>query len=310
MPTLLFVSAHDDPSAWVDAMRAQMPDLTIRVWPDCPDPAAVDYALAWKPPPGVLAGLPNLKVIFSLGAGVDALLADPTLPDLPLVRMVDISLTEGMTEFVCQQVLYWHRDAHRFLSQQRERDWRKPAEMPLARERRVSILGLGVLGTDAASALKALRFDVAGWSRSPRSVPGIACHHGADGLRSLLARTEILVCLLPLTAETEGMLNADLFARLPCGAVVINAARGRILVEEDLLSALDSGHLSGASLDVFQTEPLPPDHPLWSHGRVVVTPHIAALTQPRTATGQVATGIRRHQAGEPLTDLVDRSRGY
>lgn len=310
MPTLLFISPHDHAAAWIDALRAQVPDLTYRVWPDCPDPADVVYALAWRPPPGVLAGLPNLEVIFSLGAGVDAMLEDPTLPNLPLVRMVDYELTEGMTEYVCQQVLYWHRGAGDFQEHQRRRDWHKPQELKLARERRVGVLGLGVLGADAAMVLKALRFDVAGWSRTPKTLPGIETFHGEEGLRTLLSGAEILVCPLPLTSETEGLLDAELFAALPRGAVVINAARGQHLVEEDLIPALDSGQLAGASLDVFHAEPLPRDHPFWTHPRIVVTPHIASLTQPRTAVGSIADGIRRHRAGEPLINLVDRARGY
>jgi len=309
-PTLLFATAHDDPGPWLDAVRAHLPDMRLRVWPDLPDPAAIDYALVWKPKPGLLATLPNLKVIFSLGAGVDALLADPTLPPVPLVRMVEPGLTEGMTEYVCLHVLRWHRDAPTLEAQQRDGIWRQPTDQKLARERRVGILGLGVLGGDAARALAALRFDVAGWSRTPKDLPGIACFHGADGLEAMLARTDILVCLLPATAETAGILDRRLFDRLPRGAVVINAARGAHLVEGDLLAALDDGHLSGATLDVFHQEPLPPGHPFWTHPRITVTPHVAALTHARTAMAEIAEGIRRHMAGEPLRHVVDRAAGY
>ena len=279
--SILFASAHDNARPWLDELRAQMPDRDVRVWPDLPDPAAVEYALVWKPPAGLLATLPNLKVIFSLGAGVDALLRDPSLPGRPLVRMVEPALTEGMTEYVCLHVLRWHRDATTYERQQRERVWRQEAVQMLARERRVGLLGLGALGSDAAAALKALRFDVAGWSRTPKELPGVACFHGEAQLDAFLARTDILVCLLPLTPDTAGILNAGLFARLPRGAVVINAARGQHLVEADLLAALDSGQVSGATLDVFQEEPLPADHPFWTHPRVTVTPHIAAITQAR-----------------------------
>jgi len=309
-PTLLFVSAHDHASDWMRELRGQLPDLDIRVWPDLDDPAAVDYALVWKPPAGLLATLPNLQVIFSLGAGVDTLLADPTLPHRPLVRMVEPGLTEGMTEYVCLHVLRWHRDAPLFERQQRDREWRQVTRQRLARERRVGVMGLGALGQDACAALKALRFDVAGWSRTPKDIPGLPCFHGAAGLDAFLARTEILVCLLPLTADTRNLLDAGLFARLPRGAVVINAARGDLLVEPDLLAALDGGHLHGATLDVFRTEPLPHDHPFWTHPKVTVTPHVAAITQARTGVAQVVEGLRRHRAGQPLPNLVDRNRGY
>ncbi|MEC4594598.1 MULTISPECIES: 2-hydroxyacid dehydrogenase [Nitrospirillum] len=308
---LLFVSAHDHAEDWVNELNAQMPELDVRVWPEgMGDLAEIDYALVWKPPAGLLASLPKLKVIFSLGAGVDALLADPTLPDLPLVRMVEPGLTEGMTEYVCLHVLRWHRDAPLFEAQQRAAQWKQLTHQHLARERRVGILGLGALGSDAAQALRALRFDVAGWSRSAKHLDGIATYHGAGGLAPFLARTDILVCLLPLTPDTENILDAGLFAQLPRGAVVINAARGRHLVEEDLLAALDSGHLAGATLDVFRTEPLPADHPFWTHPRVTVTPHVAAITQARTAVEQVVGGLKRLAAGQPLINLVDRRRGY
>ncbi|MBB6252444.1 2-hydroxyacid dehydrogenase [Nitrospirillum iridis] len=308
---LLFVSAHDHAADWAAELNAQLPDIEVRVWPDgMGDPAEIDTALVWKPPAGLLASLPNLKVIFSLGAGVDALLADPTLPDLPLVRMVEPGLTEGMTEYVCLHVLRWHRDAPLFEAQQRDIVWQQLTHQPLARERRVGILGLGALGSDAARALKALRFDVAGWSRSPKDLDGITTYHGADGLAPFLARTDILVCLLPLTPDTEDILDAGLFAQLPRGAVVINAARGRHLVEQDLLAALDGGHLAGATLDVFRTEPLPRDHPFWTHPKVTVTPHVAAITQARTAVEQVVGGLKRLAAGQALVNLVDRQRGY
>ncbi|HYE51733.1 MAG TPA: glyoxylate/hydroxypyruvate reductase A [Azospirillaceae bacterium] len=308
--TLLFVSAHDNADPWIAELTRQVPGLTVWRWPDMPDPAAVRYALVWKPPPGLLATLPNLEVVFSLGAGVDALLKDPTLPRVPLVRMVEPGLTEGMTEYVCLHVLRWHRDAPLFERQQREKVWHQPVHQSLARERRVGILGLGVLGSDAAAALTALRFDVAGWSRTRKELPGVTCFHGQDQLPDFLARTEILVCLLPLTPDTAGILNARLFAGLPRGAVVINAARGQHMVERDLLDALESGHIAGATLDVFQEEPLPPDHPFWTHPRVTVTPHVAAITQARTAVAQVVEGLRRARAGLPLQNLVDRDLGY
>lgn len=307
---LLVVSAHKNLDDWTAELRRQVPDLELRFLPAFGDPADIEYALVWLPPPGLLASLPNLKVIFSLGAGVDHLLRDPTLPDVPLVRMVEPGLTEGMTEYVCLHVLRWHRDAPAYEHQQGERVWKQVPHQRIARERRVGILGLGVLGQDAARALAQLRFDVAGWSRTAKRVEGVTCFHGDAGLPPFLARTEILVCLLPLTPDTENILDAKLFAGLPPGAVVINAARGKLQVEEDLLAALDSGHLAGATLDVFRAEPLPAEHPFWTHPKVTVTPHVAAITQARTGIRHIADAIGRARRGEPLLHLVDRQRGY
>ncbi|WP_207485855.1 2-hydroxyacid dehydrogenase [Arenibaculum pallidiluteum] len=307
--SILFVSATDDPGPWLRELNRLLPEHPVRVWPERGDDAAIRYAVAWKPPPGLLASLPRLEVILSLGAGVDAMLADPTLPDLPLVRMVEPGLVLGMTEWVAAQVLYWHRNQHAYSAQQARGVW-QPLDEFLAQERRVGILGLGELGAAAARALAALGFDVAGWSRSPREIPGIACHSGPDGLAALLARSDILVCLLPLTAETRGILDAELFAALPPGAVVINAARGAHLVEGDLLAALAGGRLRGASLDVFTEEPLPAGHPFWRHPAVVVTPHVAAKTHARTAAASIAEQIRRHERGLPLENVVDSRRGY
>ncbi|HSK39501.1 MAG TPA: glyoxylate/hydroxypyruvate reductase A, partial [Arenibaculum sp.] len=216
---------------------------------------------------------------------------------------------EGMAEYVALQVLYWHRNAHAYRTQQQQAQWR-PLPEKLAGERKVGILGLGELGSAAAGTLRSLGFDVAGWSRSPRSLAGTTCLHGAAGFDDLLARSEILVCLLPLTPGTNGILNARTFAVLPRGAVIVNAARGAHVVESDLLAALDSGRIAGASLDVFAEEPLPPGHPFWTHPSVVVTPHVAAQTHARTAAASVVEQIRRHRAGLPLSNLVDRTRGY
>jgi len=306
---ILFLSPSDDPAEWLPELQRQLPDREVRVWPDIGDPDDIDYALIWRPPAGVLKRLPNLKVMLSLGAGVDGVLNDPELPDLPLVRMVEPGLTEGMTEFVVLQVLHWHRQMESYRAQQRDRVWRQLPQK-LARERRVGVLGLGVLGADAARVLKELRFDVAGWSRSVRDLAGITCFHGASGLSAFLARTEILVCLLPLTDETAAILNWETLAALPKGACVVNVARGGHVDEAEMLAALDSGHIAGASLDVFTEEPLPPDHPFWTHEKVIVTPHVAAVTHARTSVIHIAEQIRRFEAGLPLENLVDRRRGY
>ena len=310
MPVAVFASATDDPAQWLPALRAAMPALEVRVWPGIGDPAEVDYAIVWKPPAGMLAGLPRLKVIYSLGAGIDAMLRDPTLPPgIPLVRMVDLSLTEGMIEYVAEQVLAIHRQARTYRDQQAAGQWRQH-DQPLARDVTVGILGLGTLGGAVARALRGLNFQVAGWSRTPKAVDGVDGFAGAAQLDAFLARSQILVCLLPLTAETEDILDRRLFAALPRGAWVINAGRGPQLVDEDLIAALDSGHLAGAVLDVFRTEPLPPNHPFWPHPKIVLTPHIAASNNARYATLRLAEQIARFERGEPMDDVVDQSRGY
>ena len=307
---LLFRSTVDSAARWRAQLTRLTQELEVRVWPEIGDPAAIDYALVWRPEPGFLASLPNLKLILSLGAGVDHLLGDPRLPlHLPILRLVDPHMTDAMSEYVTLQVLRLHRRDLDYRSQQQARVWRE-LDQQNAAERRVGILGLGELGQDAAKKLKALGFDVAGWSRSEKAVEGVRSYAGAAGLAPLLGRSEIIVCLLPLTAETEGILNKRTLALLPKGAALVNAARGAQLVEEDLLAALASGQISAAVLDVFREEPLPVDHSFWHHPRVVVTPHIAAFTNPATASPIILDNIRRFEEGRPLLNRVDPARGY
>ncbi|CAN0149723.1 unnamed protein product [Discosporangium mesarthrocarpum] len=310
--TLLFVSEVDRADWWQSALAKASPGLEVRAWPEIGNAADIDYALAWKPRPGILAGLPNLKAIFSLGAGVDHIFADPDLPaGVPVTRIVDADLTAGMSEYVLLHTLRFHRNQRVFDRQQRDHVWdMRMGEIRQAWERRVSILGLGELGSDAAVKLSVVGFKVAGWSRTPKTMRGIECFHGADGLDAMLGQTDILVCLLPLTPETTGILNARTFAAMPRGSYLINAARGGHLVEADLIPALDSGQLTGATLDVFATEPLPAAHPFWDHPAITVTPHNASVTDPRSVAAQVAENIRRHRAGEPLLNQVDRDAGY
>jgi glyoxylate/hydroxypyruvate reductase A len=302
-----YVERVDD---WHRALRALLPDLPVHDWPYEGDPAEIEFALVWGPPRGVLRRFPNLKAIFSIGAGIDHLASDPELPaHVPVVRMVDPGMTAGMTEFVLLGVLYHHRCMLDYAAQQRAKDWREHPQVPAGR-RRVGVMGLGVLGGAAAAALAHLDFAVAGWSRSAKQQPGIASFHGAQGFLPFLARSDILVCMLPLTAETDGILDARAFAALPRGAAVINVARGGHVVEADLLAALDSGQIGGATLDVFRDEPLPPESPFWNHPRVVLTPHIASMTLPESAAQTVAENIRRLRAGQPLEHVVDPRRGY
>jgi len=307
---LLFQSSIDSAERWSAELHRLLPDLEIRVWPQIGNSSEIDVALVWRPPAGLLASLPNLKLIAGLGAGVDHVLADPLLPaGVPVVRLIDPYMTAAMSEYVQLQVLRLHRQDPIYLAQQREHVWRERPQ-PNAAGRRVGVLGMGELGRDAALKLSVLGFDVAGWSRTERRLPGIACFHAAEGLRALLARSEILVCLLPLTPATEGVLDARLFAGLPRGAAIVNCARGPHLVEADLVAALDSGQVSAAILDVFRDEPLPPQHPFWSDPRILVTPHVAAATHAPTAAPVVADNVRRLRQGRPLLHLVDRERGY
>lgn len=306
---VLFCSPDDDPLAWRKALRAQIPDIDLRFWPDIGDPQEIEAALVWLPPPGLLAVLPNLRAILSLGAGVDSLLADPTLPDLPLCRMVDPSMTAGMAELVLTLALGYHRRLDLYEAQQHRRLWRMVLPQP-ASATRIGIMGLGELGGAAARLLARHGFTVRGWSRSARQVEGVTGFVGAAELDGFLHGTDILVCMLPLTADTENILDARLLALLPRGARLVNVARGRHLVEADLLAALDDGHIAHATLDVFRTEPLPAEHPFWGHPRIRVLPHTASYSQAEVAAGMVAENLRRLESGRPLLHLVDRSRGY
>lgn len=309
-PVLLFSCPGVDQAAWLSALAKAYPALTVRVWPDIGNADEIDYALVWKQPKGILNGLPNLTVIFSLGAGVEHVLLDETLPaHIPLVRMVDPTLVTGMVEFVVMQVLHYHRHMPTYAAQQRAGIWRQlPQSLPS--ERRIGLLGLGELGSASARALTGFGFDVLGWSRLEKHLPGVRGFSGANGLDIFLAQTDILVCLLPLTDETRGILNQDTLSRLPRGSHLINAARGGHLVEDDLIPLLDSGHLAGATLDVFAVEPLPGDHPFWTHPSITLVPHAAALTHPVTASRIIAANMNRFQAGEALHNVVDRGRGY
>jgi glyoxylate/hydroxypyruvate reductase A len=301
------------PAPWAERLAALLPGRRIDTL-ETVDRDAVHYALTWRHPPGSLTGLPNLRAIFSLGAGVDHVFADPHLPDAPIVRVIDPDLTGRMSEWVALQVLLHHRQFRRYDRQQRERIWDEDEAQPAARDVRVGLLGLGVLGLDAAGKLQALGFDVAGWSRTPKSVAGLSTYHGATGLDALLARTDILVSLLPLTPDTRGLLNADLIAKLPrdgrIGPALINAGRGGLQVEADIVAALDAGRLKGASLDVFETEPLPPESPLWAREDVFISPHNSAISQPETVAKYIAEQILALEHGKGLRNLVERKRGY
>src|SRR5271165_3178175 len=294
---LLFSSTVDSAARWLSELARLRPELEVRAWPEIGDPTQIDYALVWRPEPGLLASLSNLKLILSLGAGVDHVLKDPQLPrDIPIVRLVDPYLIDAMSEYVTLQVLRLHRQDLDYRAQQDAEVWR---ELPQknAGERPIGILGFGEIGQNAGRKLAALGFPVSGWGRRQRAVAGFAVYAGAAGLTQLLSSTEILVCLLPLTPETRGILCAATFDALPTGAGLVNAGRGGHLVEADLIPALDRGQLSAAALDVFGEEPLPTGHPFWHHPRILVTPHIAGTTNPATAAAIVIDNIRRCEHG-------------
>jgi glyoxylate/hydroxypyruvate reductase len=308
--TILFCTSEKAQARWRPHLATAFPDRDIRFWPTVGDARAINFALVWQPAPGLLASLPNLKLIASLAAGVDHILRDPALPrGVPIMRLVDPYMTQAMTEYVVLQVLRLHRQDFDYRAQQASVEWRE-REQKNAAERTVGILGFGQLGQDAGRKLQAIGFDVAGWSRSAKDVPGFVTYAGERGLDALLARSEIIVSLLPSTPETEGILDAGLFAHLPRGAGLVNAGRGRHLVEADLLAAIESGQLSAAVLDVFREEPLPPSHPFWRHPRIIVTPHVAAETHPSTAVQIIAKAVDDLEAGRPLANIVDLERGY
>ena len=285
--------------------------VTERSFPSDP---SIDYAVVWKHEAGVLAGLPNLRLVVSTGAGVDHIFADEDLPDVPILRVVAENLATHMAEYVVWRVMDHHRQGATYRAQQAGKVWREPPQ-PTAAAVTVGIMGLGQLGRVAAKALLALGFTVNGWTRTPRAVEGVTTFHGGDGLKAFLAATDILVVLLPYTPATEGIVDYDLLRGLRRdnalgGAVFINAGRGRLQKEKDILRALDDGTLKEASLDVFEEEPLPRTSPLWAHPRVFVTPHAAATSDPEHLAPLMLEQIARFERGEPLDNLVDRQAGY
>lgn len=303
------------PERWKARFDAVCGGRRVVLLPDSGlDPAEVHYATVWKPVPGDLAAFPNLRAIFNLGAGVDALMADRSLPDVPLVRVAVPDLTNRMTEYVVLHVLMHHRQELYLRQSQREKRWEPKYQWP-AGAVTVGVMGLGTLGADAADVLRRLGFRVAGWSRSPRAIDGVECFHGTDGMDAFLRKTDILVSLLPLTPDTHGILNRDVFTKLnrngPLGApVLINAGRGGLQNEADILACLDDGTLGAASLDVFVQEPQPANSRFWTHPRVVLTPHNAADTDADAISAYVAEQIARFEAGGALENVVDRARGY
>ncbi|MDH3319119.1 MAG: glyoxylate/hydroxypyruvate reductase A [Betaproteobacteria bacterium] len=303
---LLFASTKEDPQRWRRLLEPALPQDRLFAWPDV-NGGDIDVALVATHPQGTFAQLPRLKLIQSLWMGVENILADTEVPrGVPLARLIDPGMVHAMAETVIASVLDWHRQRHVYRAQQRARLWKWQTQL-LPSDRTVGLLGLGELGSYAAARLLALGFKVCGWSRRPRTIDGVHCSTDLD---EILSQSQAVVCLLPLTAQTRGVLNARALARMPRGGCIINVARGAHLVMPDLIAALDSGQLAHAYLDVFETEPLPADSPLWAHPGITVTPHIAALTEPRTAVPKIVENIERVRRGEVPLNLVDFSAGY
>ena len=310
MTTILMASQQDPVDLWREALAQEMPELEFRAHPDGGDLSEIDYALVYWAPHGLIAKLPNVKAVLSIAAGCDHILADPQLPPhLPIVRMVDDFLAAMMAEYAVYGVLHFHRDMHVYRREQLQSRWSRgwPRYTP---DTAVGILGLGAIGGTCADKLSALGFQVHGWSRGPKEVPGITTHHGPDGLLEMASHCRYLVCVLPLTGETQGIINSRLISAMPKGGYIINIARGGHQVDEDVLAALDSGQLGGVFLDVFNEEPMPPEHPFWLHEKVWVTPHVAGELMPRSCAKSIAASIRRIEAGEPVPNLFDKERGY
>ena len=309
MRTLLVYTGRSS-GDWRQRFEAAAPEFHWLAWPDIEQAAEASVMVGWNPPPDLFLQLPRLRLVHALGAGVDGFLKREDFPaDIPLLRLRDAGMAEQMVEYALLGVLHWQRHVLAYSAQQREARWRQQPARTRA-DTRVGVLGLGYMGGTVAQALAGLGYAVEGWSRTPRALDGVVCRHGDDALPPLLARCDVLVSMLPSTPDTRGLLDAAKLGVLPPGAFLVNAARGDQIVIADLIAQLDRGHLSGALLDVFPTEPLPPDDPLWRHPKIIATPHVAALTVPGPAVEQVVENLRRFVRGEALLGQVDRARGY
>jgi glyoxylate/hydroxypyruvate reductase A len=307
---ILFHAVDANPAPWLADLQAALPQAQLRVW-EAGDDAPADYAIVWKPPAEMLRNRTDLKGVFNLGAGVDAILqlGDALPAGVPIVRLDDAGMGVQMAEYVTWAVLRYFRRFDQFDAQQKSGQWRfaKPHDKSSFS---VGILGLGVLGQRIAAALAPFGFPLHGWSRTPKDLPGVTCHAGTSGLDAFLAASRVVVCVLPLTGETNGILNRETLSKLPRGGYLINVARGMHLVEDDLTALLQSGQIAGATLDVFRQEPLPAEHPFWREPRITITPHIAAVTLRADSVRQIAAKIAHLEAGQAVPGLVDRARGY
>lgn len=304
--SLLVISTGKDPRNWVQELKNQHPGMNVVVYPEEHDKEEVEFALTWKHPRGIFKNYPNLKVIASMGAGVDHITGDPDIPEqVTITKVVDGQLTEDMSAFVLALVMNHLRN----ISYHHGRNEWNPKGYKLITSTHVGVLGLGVLGKGVAERLVKNDFRVSGWSRSKKELEGVTTFTG-NHLEEFLSELDILVCLLPLTPETQNILDSKLFEKLPKGAYLINVARGEHLVEQDLLNNVNSGQLSGAALDVFRKEPLPEDHPFWTNEKIQVTPHIASVTSPKSVVPQIVENYDRMKDGEELQNVIPREKGY
>lgn len=305
--SLAIISPGRDVSAWIRHIQQADPNIQIQVYPEIKDKETVDAVLLWKHPPGILSQFPNLKLVCSMGAGVDHILSDLSIPPhLPITRIVDDKLTFAMTNYVLMGVLNFHRQIFRYQKDQQRKVWdMSNPELPIT----VGVMGVGALGGDVMDKLAALRIPVVGYGNGPKACLPYPYFYGKD-LDKFLSSINILVCMLPLTEETENILNLKLFRKCQKGTYLINVARGNHLVEEDLLVAIKEGHISGALLDVFRTEPLPEDHPFWTSAEITITPHIASVTNPEAAAPQIVENFHRMKRKEMLIHVIDRNKGY
>ena len=304
---ITFCCTGTAPEPWLQGLAAALPGADISLWQ--PGAPQADCAVVWAPPQQFLDEQPGLKALFNIGAGVDALLQLRLPPSVPVVRLQDAGMAVQMAEYVCHAVIGHFREFDRYEAAMRQGTWayRRPRQRS---DFAVGVLGLGVLGTRVARALAQFEFPVNGWSRSPQVLDGVHCYSGEGGLNGFLAASRVLVNLLPLTPQTENILNHGTLSRLQAGGYVVNVARGAHLVDEDLLALIDSGHLAGATLDVFRTEPLPAGHPFWQHPKITLTPHMSARTLRDETVAQIAGKVAALQRGEALTGVVDRGQGY
>ena len=306
---ILFYTPGTDGAAWIGSLQQALPGAQIDRWPAARG-RDTDYAVVWKPPPELVAELERVKAVFNLGAGVDSMPDLSMLPSsVPLVRLDDAGMAEQMVEYVCHWVLRHYREFDAYADQQREARWQQRPRLSKSAFT-IGILGTGVLGAAVAGALVGLGFPVRVWSRTRKAIPRVLSFAGVQELDAFLDATRVLVCLLPLTRDTGKLLDADRLSRLPQGAYLVNVARGALVVDTELIALIDNGHLSGATLDVFRDEPLPAGHPFWHHPRIVLTPHVSAVTLVEESVAQIAGKIRRLEAGLPITGIVDRERGY
>ena len=308
---ILLHRADGKTEPWIKDFTKYLPEAEVEIWHAGETSQPCDYAVVWSPPEAMLPELAHVKAIFNTGAGVDALLrfGDAIPREVPIIRLGDAGMAVQMAEYVTHAVLRYFRRFDEYEAQARAGLW-----APLPQHNRIDfsigVLGMGRLGTRVLEALAPFGFPLRGWSRTEKTMPGVQCFHGADGLDTFLRGSRVLVCMLPLTPDTSNLVDRTNMGKLPAGAFIINVARGAHIAEPDLLTLIKSGHIAAATLDVFRNEPLPAQHPFWQEPRITITPHISALTLRRESVQQIAEKIRQLEQGQPVTDIVDRNQGY